>query len=619
MFGKDTRASVFVSPRFGIVLAILLLPSAATQAGGGPENVFLVVNPQSPDSLAIANSYQHWRQIPPGNVFYLPWKPDQPETDVDDFRRRILTPILDAIRARRLSGQIDYIVYSCDFPWRISLDADTRKFCGELGIPTQPPPEEQLQGKSLSPAKIREFLLQTSSYGSLTGLTYLHQLVVQPDKDYLDLHSNYYLSGEPKGEPSARGFRHQAHFGPDGESVPEKGRSYFLSVMLGVTFGRGNTREEILRYLERSAPADGTQPKGTIYFVKNSDIRSQVRHDMYPAVVDALKKLGVQAEILSGTVPLNRSDVQGAMLGVSDFDWKATQSTILPGAICDHFTSYGGIFIPTYGQTPLSEFLRYGAAGSSGTVVEPRAMLFKFPLPLMQVYYARGCTLAEAYYQAVASPYQLLIVGDPLCRPWAKIPQVSVRGVQAGVKVKGALTLDPQAVFPAGGTVDHFELFVNGSRAVQCRPGKTLSLDTRLLPDGWQEFRVVAVESGAIQTQGRAILAVQTENLGRSIDARLTSGKEVAPDRPLKLEVASPGSTKIVVLQNSRVVGGLSGDRGKIEIAASALGAGPVRLSAIGLGASGPQSHVLSQPIDVVVTLPADKKVGEKTPQKAGK
>ena len=82
-------------------------------------------------------------------------------------------------------------------------------------------------------------------------------------------------------------------------------------------------------------------------------------------------------------------------------------------------------------QTPLSEFLRYGAAGASGTVTEPYAIAEKFPHPMLQVHYARGCTLAEAFYQSVCGPYQLLIVGDPLCRPWANIPKVTVAGLPA--------------------------------------------------------------------------------------------------------------------------------------------------------------------------------------------
>ena len=42
-------------------------------------------------------------------------------------------------------------------------------------------------------------------------------------------------------------------------------------------------------------------------------------------------------------MPLNKPDVQGVMMGTASFDWKASGSTILPGAICEHFTSFGGV------------------------------------------------------------------------------------------------------------------------------------------------------------------------------------------------------------------------------------------------------------------------------------
>ena len=105
----------------------------------------------------------------------------------------------------------------------------------------------------------------------------------------------------------------------------------------------------------------------------------------------------------------------------------------------------GGVLSAGAGQTPLTEFLRYGAAGSSGTVCEPYAIQNKFPVPAIQVHYARGCSLAEAFYQSVWGPYQLLIVGDPLCRPWARIPAIHVSGVEAGATVHGRLILKPTA------------------------------------------------------------------------------------------------------------------------------------------------------------------------------
>ena len=47
---------------------------------------------------------------------------------------------------------------------------------------------------------------------------------------------------------------------------------------------------------------------------------------------------------------------------------------------------------------------------------EPFAIQAKFPTAFIQAFYVEGCSLAEAFYQSVTGPYQLLIIGDPLCR-----------------------------------------------------------------------------------------------------------------------------------------------------------------------------------------------------------
>ena len=380
--------------------------TAPAAAGGGPENLLLVVNPKSPDSLKIANHYIHLRQIPPGNVFYLPWDPAVDSASIDDFRSQILNPIIEAIHSRRLSAQIDYVVYSTDFPWAIQLAGDVQKFEAPTSLSDSADKDflhEPLPGRRVVPK-------QLTPVGSLSGLTYLWQSVLKGEVSYLDLHSNRYirLPDEQQKNMPTLGFRSAWQFGPHGELVESQGKTYLLSVALGVTYGRGNTVEEILNYLKRSAGADGTHPRGTIYFVKNDDIRSRVRHDLFPDAVKKLEELGVSAQIIKGTAPINKNDVQGVVMGTSDFDWKATGSTILPGAICDNFTSYGGIMIKDMTQTPLSEFLRYGAAGASGTVNEPYAILQKFPLPMLQVHYAArlqpGRSLLSSHQRPVSTP-----------------------------------------------------------------------------------------------------------------------------------------------------------------------------------------------------------------------
>ncbi|MCE5266716.1 MAG: hypothetical protein LLG00_02385 [Planctomycetaceae bacterium] len=606
-----------------IIAIVVFLSTAIAMAGGGPENVLLVVNPRSPASLAIANHYIQLREIPSSNVLFLPWDPHVEQTDIETFRKQILFPILRTIDERHLGQQIDYVVYSSDFPWGVNLLSDGRRFVEAMKqaarSATAASGEHAGQTPEKSPPGKFEWPKVLTLVGSLTGLTYLWQPVGAGHSGYLDLRSNTYMrTAVGPGTPdSTIAFRASREYDPHGKVVFTGGRRYLLSTMLGVTAGRGNTLPEVLSYLKRSAAADGSRPTGTIYFLQNGDIRSKVRHAEFPSAVRQLKAMGVNAEIIDGVVPPNRQDVQGAVVGIADFNWKASGSIIRPGAICEHFTSFGGIMSKGAGQTPLSEFLRYGAAAASGTVTEPYALAEKFPSPMIQVHYARGCSLAEAFYQSVHGPYQLLIVGDPLCRPWATIPQVSVSGVTAGTSVRGRLELKPSVEQAANSpserptarsadqspqeAADHFELFVDGLRRAECPPGETLSLDTTGLPDGYHELRVVAVGPAPIESQGRQIIPVRFSNHGVQPATAQLAEEPPRTDKPVLVDVRAPGAVGIVLLGNGRLVGRVTGQQGQISIPANTLGAGPVRLQAVALGPGDVRTHSLAYPLDVTV------------------
>jgi hypothetical protein len=583
-----------------IVLFLLALPTWAF-AGGGPENLLLVVNPKSRSSLCIANHYIQLRKIPAENVLYLPWDPGLGRTNVETFRKDILMPILRTINDRHLGDQIDMVIYSSDFPWAVELGSDANKFLEKARArQTASAPAESSGDKKAKPIEWPVYLGPT---GSINGLTYLWQPVLIGNEAYFGLQTNQYMRLPIPEQRDARslGFRGNRQYNARGEVVEKGGRRYFLSTMLGVTSGRGNSLPEVLAYLRRSAASDGTHPKGTIYYVRNNDIRSTKREEFcrFDVAVSDLKQLGVKAEVLQGTVPLNKSDVQGAVMGTASFDWKASGSTIRPGAICEHFTSFGGIMSTGADQTPLSEFLRYGAAGASGTVAEPIALFQKFPSSLIQVHYARGCTLAEAFYQSVWCPYQLLIVGDPLCRPWADIPRVEVAGVKPNETLHGRLNLEPKVPSSSNAKADSFELFIDGVRVAKCDPDKTLSFDTTALADGYHDLRVVAVGRPPIESQGRKIIPIRTANHGRKIEASLVGLAPWHADRPLTIEVKSPGSIGVAAMHGTSVVGRLNGESGQIEIPANTLGAGPVRIRVIGLGSGGPSTNVAADPVDV--------------------
>jgi hypothetical protein len=201
-------------------------------------------------------------------------------------------------------------------------------------------------------------------------------------------------------------------------SDPKQGMRYLLSAVLAVTRGRGTTLGEAIEILQRAASADATGEPAEFFFSSGSDVRSTTRMPLVPAAAVALRELGHEAIIDPARLPQGRQRLMGAMLGSANYDWPAAANQVLPGAIIENLTSTSGVLHQDDSQTSMVELLRGGAAGTSGTVTEPYALQFKFPTPLLYVYYAHGCSLAEAFYLSVDSPYQLLIMGDPLCRPY---------------------------------------------------------------------------------------------------------------------------------------------------------------------------------------------------------
>ena len=690
MRNYERRARVPLARIFEITTVLLAICTTIQMtipiafAGGGPENVAVVVNDNSWASLAVANTFIQLRDIPPNNVVYLSDMDQFERTDVESFRQHILGPVLGTLQQRGVLKQIDCIAYSSDLPTAISVNRDV----GDKKLP--------------------KVLTQTAS---INGLTYLYERVLAKDADYLQLNTNWYMrrpvrrisitpmtsadqaaykkaaqslakqkwknaseglaplarryannpeiqynfacclarlgkrdealrtlgravragwtdaqhakqdedlaslrETDPFGkllEQMARvefdvqpttAFRSQYAWDAAGRNTPERGAHYMLSIVLAVTSGRGNSVGEAIRCLRRGAAADGTRPRGTIYYMVNSNIRSTTRQGAFPSAIKALAQLGVHAEMLKGTLPQGKDDVAGAMIGTASFHWSASGSTILPGAICEHLTSLGGVMREGGGQTPLSELIRYGATGASGTVTEPYAIQAKFPFPFMHVHYARGCSLIESFYQSVFGPYQLLIVGDPLCQPWARRMAVAVDGIAPNQPVTGAVQVRPKAGLTADDAVDHFELFVDGKRHSHCEAGASFSLDTTALVDGWHRLTVVAFAAGPIEVQSRHAVPVIVANHGDHVKLETGATGAVPWDKTITVRAAADHATAIAILHNARRVGLIQGATGSVSIPAAKLGLGQARLQAV---AQIEDRFALSEPRLVTIGPPA--------------
>ena len=590
-------------------------------AGGGPEGVVLVVNANSPSSLEIANHYARLRGLSATNVIHLDYQGDLQAVTGEVFREQILKPVLEQINQRGLALQTDTITYSSDFPWQVRLYGE---FAEDAPIPKVNKP-----------------------VASLTGATYLWQLTLGKNPAALNLSSNWYVPGanernlqkcQDLGEFTSQGFRGRYAWRPGGERAkePSKGLRYLMSTMLGVTTGRGNTVEEVVESLKRSVYAELSPPTGEFFFTKNQDIRSKTRDACYEQAAQMLRGLGAKARVLEGALPSSTSPALGVMTGAAKLDFGGTELPIAQGAICEHLTSSGGNLRTLAGQTPISAWIRAGASGTSGTVDEPYAIQAKFPLPTLQVHYRRGCSLAEAFYQSVQSPYQLLILGDPLCQPWANRPVLTAPGwpgsdelsvPATAVKLtppKGSLEItlpnDDQeptstadadlqdesespadeseedylfrftpAVKPTAGKGALFwELFVDGKLRMRLPSGSALRVSEEDLGPGWHELRCVASNPDPIEARQQINATVEIDRTGpegQDLGQVLLEAARLSldEDQPAVMRCSAPAAERIEIYQHARKVAEVTGDSGEFTIDPKILGKGPVRLHAVSL------------------------------------
>lgn len=602
--------------------------SALALAGGGPETTLLVVNAASPMSRLVANEYAALRDIPRTHLVLLDGVPLHGTVPLEFFRESIWNPVAAHMKAQGLEGQIDLVLYSVGFPFGVDFPDQGQPYGGRAsltgltflirqveadepfwdlksndnyGVGGQRPetPEERtLAGRAEAAIRGQRWAEAAAAYEEYLGTfgtnqdcwynyacclarlekkeAALEALARAVDEDFRradlatqdnDLAPLRELPGFAEQvlrmrEGGAGGGKYRAKPSRGYRADPDRG---FLSTQLGYTGRYGNSVPEILAALRASVAADGTAPDGTVYFCRNGDIRSTTREQYWTALQRELHERGRKVQILEGILPEGKDDVMGAVIGAAGFSWASSKSRILPGAVVEHLTSHGADFSHS-GQTKIAELVRYGAAGTSGAVVEPYALHQKFPNPLVHVFYADGCSLAEAFFQSVSGPYQLMVAGDGLARPFAKFEKVKIDAPP--MPWSGTVGI-------AGGT----EVWVDGRRV------DSFDLDTPKLDDGWHDVRVVKVSDDAIATRSYGKLDAIVKNRGRSVAIKGGLGG---------VEATCPGAKGFRLLDGARVVA-LSLDG---KFAAPAVGPGPVELFVIADFDDGP---CRSEPLRFVI------------------
>ncbi len=679
-----------------LLLAAVSAPSGLALAGVGPENVVVVVNGDSHVSRTLANHYVLARQIPAANVIVLDDVPDGLKVSLDDFKTKILRPILKQIDGRGIANQTNVVAYSAGFPTAVDVSSHTARMTDE---------------------NVKKFQRPTAS---ITGMTFFYRFVLADDPNYLNWYSNLYargrferhfanpFSGEKKerfddamakreaGEHAAaakifgelfdeyeslspiavRAAESHASAGNDDQArewlikairagwvsatylrqseplekivensaiarvldrlsdapisaqgpigfdgrrgwtgsgnwvgTKQGGIHYLLSCMLGVVHPRGSTVRQAAEVLTRASEADLTRPNAKVGFSKTGDVRTKTRFPNFGDALVWLAARGRPTDVFESPLPRDGDDYVGLVLGTASMNLDGVPWRLVPGAIAESLTSTGAAF-ETDSQTKLTELLHLGAAMSSGAVAEPYSLQFKFPLPIMHAYYAEGASAIEAFYLSVTSPYQLLVVGEPICQPFASPPSETVR-ITLGGEEGNQISMERKPLGDGlgirGSDTSEIRIFVEGKLVKASPPIKTIQMN---LPDklsGAVNVRVVLVGRNPAEPRLgfsdvldlRGTLPIPTAELesaappDKENDDQPDAGEEDSGNgdangddvantaRASLVRVDCPGADRVSLLLGMETIEEIEGESGTIQVDAQDWGDGPLRLRPI--------------------------------------
>ena len=358
--------------------AIVLSLRAGTNVGTAlcPEDICLVVNEASSNSIRVAEAYVKMRKIPAHHVITVnvPREFYEIKSSLapDEFTKMIWEPVQRTLEERKLSDKILALIYSCDFPIRIEAT----------------PPL------------------------SITGITFLRNSVPPGAPWDYGRYESVIFAGPKTEKQSVRDSKSFAAIKalfPVSMPLP--------SMMLGYVQERGNTVEEVLECLQRGVKSDKSAPRGIVYLAMNEDVRSLCRQWQFPEAANRIRMFNKNVGVLNDKMLPNGEKLIGFMVGSAVP--KPLKATFQHGAYADHLTSFAGAF-DVHAQVKMSTWITQGATATSGTVTEPFAVAAKFPDAYLFLHQQHGLTMIESIYLSTLCPLQLLPLGEPLANPWKK-------------------------------------------------------------------------------------------------------------------------------------------------------------------------------------------------------
>ncbi len=345
-------------------------PKAADAKTGTERRVLVVVNDNSAASKAVGAYYAQKRHIPASYICHIRCA-EQEEIEEDAFTQAILGPVASALAQSPQSQTVDYIVLTKGVPLRIHSTA------------TGPDPRFSPNGDSV------DGRLMTQDIAGMASPS------VNP----------YYNAQER--------FSHKK-FG-----------LYLTTRLDGYTVQEA---EGLVDRALRAKPAPGTFLLDGCPSRSGGQDPGDLNGKLAPAAADLrarhLTVMLDQSQTFVGRIP----NLMGYWSwGSNDPHFDAALykgNTYRPGAIAETIvsTSAHTMLRSSWWQSLIADLVESGVTGVKGYVAEPFTLAMAHPDILFERY-TRGWNLAESFYAASqVTHWKDLVVGDPLCAPYAHRP-----------------------------------------------------------------------------------------------------------------------------------------------------------------------------------------------------
>jgi uncharacterized protein (TIGR03790 family) len=374
----------------GLSLAVALSAGCTGPRGGGhdvclrPDEVLVVVNDASPESVVLGDYYLKRRKVPAANLCRIHTVTGFHVTRAE-YDMQIAAPIRDFLDEHGLAGRIRCLALMWGVPVKIGAQPRPE------APPHAPPPE-------YPDAAVDNELALLWHGGYEIALR-------QPNPLYGPAATNSVAA--PRTLMAAR---------LDGPTATDA-RRLLDDALAAEAEGLDGTL-----YLD----AGGAYPWYDAHFRALAALMRE--HGRLPVVLDEAPTLfpaGAcpDAALYAGWYAYKRADRH-----IDAFTWKR-------GAVAYHIASFEASELrDPASKTWCNHLIRAGVAATFGPVSEPHLEAFPLPEEFWPLLLTGRWTLAECYWRTLPhASWQMTLIGDPLYRPFMRRPGLAITGVPPGL------------------------------------------------------------------------------------------------------------------------------------------------------------------------------------------